>query len=109
MLHAASEVVLDVLLGDIKAALKRGGDVALRAQLFDHLLDLGKSLALLLLGGGDVGVVKLHVRDFPALARGLENLPGCCFCPLGDVCGLGLALVDDVGNLVSIHAAAPSC
>lgn len=109
MLHAASEVVLDVLLGDIKAALKCGGNVALRAQFFDHLLDLGEGLALLLLCSGDVGVVKLHVRDLPALARGPENLPGRCFCPLGDVCGLGFALVDDVGDLVSVHAAAPSC
>lgn len=102
-------VVLNVLLGVFKRTPERGGEVALRAQLFDHLLDLGEGLVLLLLGGGDVGVVKLNVRDLPALAHGLESLPGCCFCPLGDVCGLGLALVDDVGDLVSVHAAAPSC
>ena len=37
--HAVPEVILDVLLSILEAPLEGGGEVALRAQLLDHLPD----------------------------------------------------------------------
>lgn len=61
--HGAGPVVVDVLGGQIEAALEGGGQVGVRAQLLDELADLVEGLALLLLSGWDIGANQLDADD----------------------------------------------
>ena len=108
--HGAGPVVVDVLSGQVEAALEGGGQVGVRAQLLDHLPDLLQGVALLLFGGRGIGAGQLYADDggravTVALA---EVFAGLALVDGGEVVGALGPVFAGKNNLVGVHRV-PSC
>ena len=109
LLHAVPEIVVDVLLGNLQAALEGGADVALRAELVDHQPNRGEGVALLLLGGLQAGSEELDVGDdeFSPDIGSFEALASGGLVTLDDAVCAGLLVAGEVCNAVLVHVVSP--
>ena len=103
--HGAGPVVVDVLSGQVEAALEGSGQVGVRAQLLDHLPDLLQGVALLLFGGRGIGAGQLYADDggravTVALA---EVFAGLALVDGGEVVGALGPVFAGKNNLVGVH------
>ena len=89
LLHAASEVVLDVVLGILEAPLEGYPHIGARAQALDDLDDFRQGLPFLLFGGLDVlrDELDLDVAVLLIPVALLKDFPGRALRRLDEVVG----------------------